>query len=468
MAEKKDEDFREHLYTIGKDGSRKWVYTQSVSGKFTRYRTLVAAALIVFLVALPWIRIAGEQAVRLNIPERRFTFFGMTLWATDTQFLFLTLGVLGASLFFFTALIGRVWCGWACPETVFLEFVFRPIEKLIEGDGARRLRLDQAPWTTQKLAKKGLKFSLYLIICWFLSSTALAYFVGREELLVMMTHSPFENWSLFVTTLALMGVLFFQFGWFREQFCTALCPYARFQSVLMDKHSLQVGYDPQRGEPRGKLRKKKHAGIEVGDCIDCGMCVRVCPTGIDIRNGLQLECIQCANCIDACDSIMKSIDRPLGLIRYDSEAKLLEQKQTHWMRPRIFLYAVFLLLFSTALIYNIFSQEDSEAKILRAKDAPFSYVEESILSNHLEIRISNKSKAGQSYQIEVSGDDAINVILPLNPYPVEPDSIATIPLFLHFPEKLIGQGDRAVQIEISTETGYKKTFSIPLVGPKPQ
>ncbi len=317
-SDSKESTYRDRLYTIDSRGNRKWVYPEIVWGRFLKSRTFVAYLLMATYLFSPWIRINGEHLILLDITERKFTFFGSVFWATDTIFLMFFLTSLGLILFLVTAVLGRVWCGWACPETVFLEFLFRPIERLIEGNATQRKRLDAAPWGVEKILRKGLKHVLSATLASVVANTALAYFIGTEKLLEVMTSSPIQNPVLFSVMISLMALMAFQFGWFREQFCTVVCPYARFQSVMLDPDSLVIGYDNNRGEPRGKKDKS-----DAGDCIDCKLCVRVCPTGIDIRNGLQLECINCAQCIDACDSIMHKIGRPLGLIRYDTERKLL-------------------------------------------------------------------------------------------------------------------------------------------------
>ena len=439
------DSFRDTLYTIDKSGKRKWVYPTLARGARWSQRVVVSALLLVIYLSMPWLTFAGEQAVFLDIFGRRFVFFGQIFFATDTIFLTLILAILGFSLFFFSAVFGRVWCGWACPETVFLEFVFRPLERIIEGKEAARRRLDQGPWTTEKILRKSLKLIVFSGISWVLASTALAYFVGRVPLLTMIAGSPFDHLGLFLLTLALMGVMLFQFGWFREQFCTVLCPYARFQSVLLDPHSIIVGYDKLRGEPRGKATKD--AAVKHGDCIDCGLCVRVCPTGIDIRNGMQLECIHCTQCADACDSIMTSIGKPRGLVRYDTEAGF-EGKKRHWLRPRVVIYAVLLLIAASALVFKLSTREYSEFRVVRAQhDSPFQVLPDGYIVNHFEVQISNKSRIDKALTFSTSdAGSTVRVVQPITPFPAPGNSIVRMPLFLHLAPELFASGTVKVEV----------------------
>lgn len=453
-------DFRETLYTVDKTGKRNWVYPTVVKGFFYRNRTVVIILLLLNYLSLPWLTVANKQAVFLDIFNRRFVFFGQTFWATDTGVLAIVLGALGVSLFFFTALLGRVWCGWACPETVFLEFVFRPIENLIEGSPAQRKKLDQGPWDLNKIIRKGLKYLVFIVLSWFIASTFLAYFLGRERLLEMMRHSPSQNIEMFVLTLAMMGVMLFQFGWFREQFCTVLCPYARFQSVLMDANSILVGYDKSRGEPRGK---SKDSGS--GDCVDCGLCLRVCPTGIDIRNGTQLECIHCAACVDACDSIMVKLNRPKGLIRYSTENQL-EGKAQKIFRPRVVIYGLILFIYFCAFIYYLSHRQLTDVRILRGKtDAPFSILENNRLINHFTLHVSNKGEEENNYFLKVHDNSQVEATVPLVPFNLKADSDASIPVFFQFNKELLHQGKASIEVEVYSEKGFSTLVKVTLLGP---
>lgn len=450
-------DFRDTLYTIDKRGHRKWVYPTFAPGAFFRRRAVVVYTLLALLLSMPWIPVGESQAILLDIPHRRFIIFGETFWATDTRFLFLLLISAGLSLFFFTSLLGRVWCGWACPQTVFLEFVFRPLERLIEGSNAQRLRRDTGAWTREKAGVKALKYLSFLGVSWFLASTLLAYFIGREPLLAMMADGPTAHVTTFVVTIFLMVLFLFEFGWFREQFCTVVCPYARFQSVLMDRDSVLVGYDRTRGEPRG--RKNEGAG----DCVDCGLCVRVCPTGIDIRNGTQLECIQCASCIDACTSIMNKLGREPGLIRYDTERGLLEGTR-RFLRPRIVVYGMLLTLLLGIFVTLLAVRKEGEFLVIRqSKAEPFQILPDGRIANQYKVHIGNKSEEVRSYRISLVRGDAVVLVTPVSPFPVPAGTAATMPLFIQF--NLDEFTGKSVLVQVEDEKGIIGRQEVPLLRP---
>jgi polyferredoxin len=318
----------ESVTTINANGSRRFIHPADVRGPWTRWRTLVGLALLAVYFALPWITINGHPAVFLDVAQRKFHLFGLTFVTQDLWVAFFLVSGLGFGLFYVTALLGRIWCGWACPQTVYLDFI-RRIERWLEGDAPARERLDRLPWTGEKLRKRGTKYVLFFLFAALLAHMFLTYYVSPAGLRSMMSEPPTQNWPSFVFVFLMTGAMWFDFVWFREQFCIVLCPYGRLQSALIDNDSLVIGYDSKRGEPRGKK------GTEgAGDCIDCRRCVHVCPTGIDIRQGLQMECIGCAACVDACDEIMTKLDRPRGLVRYDSSHGFAG-KARRILRPRI-------------------------------------------------------------------------------------------------------------------------------------
>jgi cytochrome c oxidase accessory protein FixG len=327
--------------TINQDGSRYFLHPADVQGKWNTFRRIFGFLLIAVYIALPWIPINGAPALFFDVENRRFHVFGLTLVTQDLWVLFFGISGLGFTLFFVTALLGRLWCGWACPYTVFLDHIFRRIERWIEGDAPTRKKLAAAPWTAAKITKRIIKHSLYALCATLIAHVFLSYFVSLERLYGYMGETPLAHATAFGVVAFLTAALWFCFGYFREQFCVIMCPYGRLQSALSDDDTINVGYDEVRGEPRGKK------GSTEGDCIDCRRCVTVCPTGIDIRNGLQMECIGCTACIDACDDIMRKIDRPTGLIRYDSLKGLAHEKR-RFLRPRVIAYTILGLLGMTA------------------------------------------------------------------------------------------------------------------------
>ncbi len=388
----------ESVSTINEDGSRRFIHPATVRGRFTRWRTIVGLALIVVYVALPWIRINGNPAVFLDVANLQFHFMGLTFVTQDLWLGFFLVTGIGFALFYVAALFGRVWCGWGCPQTVFLD-IARRIERWIEGESPERRRLDKAPWTTAKIVRRGLKHAALATFALLLAHVLLSYFISLPTLYRMMREAPGENWSAFLFVFVTAGALWFDFAWFREQFCIIMCPYGRLQSALLDSHSIVVGYAAQRGEPRGR---KGTSGA--GDCVNCLRCVQVCPTGIDIRQGLQMECIGCAACIDACDTVMDKIHRPRGLIRYDS-MNGLTGKPTRWLRPRILLYTALMLLGSAALTAALFTLRPMTVSLNRVPGIPYVTVQDTVRNQFL-VRVLNKHNEPAHFRVEIIGGPA--------------------------------------------------------------
>lgn len=388
----------ETLSTIRADGSRKFVHPSDVHGPFTTWRRVVALVLLVVYVALPWITVNGFPAVFLDVQQRRFHFFGLTLAAQDLWIGFFLVTGLALALFYVTSIFGRIWCGWTCPYTVFLEHLYRRVERWIDGDGPARRRLEDAPWSLSKISRRVFKHAVFIAISAVIAHVFLSYFVSIKSLYGMMRSSPAQHVEAFVIVVSLTGALYFSFSWFREQFCIILCPYGRMQSALTDDNSVVIGYDKKRGEPRGKVTAEKSAG----DCVDCRRCVQVCPTGIDIRNGLQLECIGCAACVDACDDIMIKLKRPKGLVRYDSHNGL-QGGRTRIIRPGTVFYTVVLLVWAAAFTVAITWISPLRASVVRMGGASF-YVDNGVIRNQFQLRVINKRNNASTYRIELAGD----------------------------------------------------------------
>ena len=384
------------LGSIHEDGTKKTLHPADVSGKFSRLRRWVALALIVIYVALPWIPVNGYPAVFLDVLNRRFHFMGLTLAVQDLWVGFFLVTGLGFGLFYVTALFGRVWCGWTCPYTVFLEHVYRRIERLVDGDAAARRSLDAAPWSAGKITRRAVKHALYIVTSLIVAHIFLSYFVSLHGLYDMMHESPQKHALAFGVMTVITAGFYGAFSWFREQFCVILCPYGRIQSALSDDHTVTIGYDKKRGEPRGK------AGAQgVGDCVNCLRCVQVCPTGIDIRNGLQMECIGCAACVDACDTIMVKLDRKPGLVRYASLVALQGGK-TRFVRGRTLLYTGMLLLGLGVFAYASSRIEPLRVNVLRMQGSPY-YVNAGMVRNQFLIRLINKRNEPRTFTLAMEG-----------------------------------------------------------------
>ena len=393
MSNIEDESFRDSIGTIDETGHRKFIFPKKPSGKLYEYRKIVSYFLLAILIANPFLKINGNQFMMFNVLERRFNIFGFPFWPQDFYLfvLFMILGVVFVILF--TVIFGRIFCGWICPQTIFLEMVFRRIEYWIEGDRGAQIRLAKQEWNAEKIRKKGLKWSIFLVISFFIANVFLAYLISSDELFKMIEDGPESHLSTLIALLIFTGVFYFVFVWFREQVCIIACPYGRLQGVLLDNKSINVAYDFVRGEKesgRAKLNKNEdRAASGKGDCIDCHQCVHVCPTGIDIRNGTQLECVNCTACIDECDSIMETVGLPKGLIRYASEDEI-EKKSKFQFTARMKGYTAVLVILIGVLTGLLFLRTDVEASILRLPGQLFQHKGDNI-SNVYTFKIINKT-----------------------------------------------------------------------------
>lgn len=414
--------------TIGDDGERVWLYVRRVVGRFVLLRYIVSWTLFLILFLAPWIDINGHPAIFLDLPQRRFYVFGLTFFATNAYYLLFVAGLIIFGIFLSSSTLGRAWCGWVCPQSVFMESFVRLIEEFIEGKPAQRKRLDREAWHIKKIIKKVSKWVVFIILAGMISTTTVAYFIGRQSVL----ESQFDPWSHPVATgifIFLTALLSFDFLWFREQVCLIVCPYGRFQSVLMDKHSVSVWYDVQRGEPRGKT-KIKESHQPLGDCVDCGLCIQVCPTGIDIRKGSQLECIQCAACVDACDSIMQQLNRATGLVRYSTEAELKGEK-TRYFRPRVLAYLLAFLGVLSALILTISLATSLDIRVTRMVDAPYEVLEHGQIKNGGQIRVSNHLNEPIMISVKLAAKDQdLSLVMPIQSLELKPASVNHLIFFL--------------------------------------
>lgn len=406
------------LSTLRQDGSRRWLYPKLSKGRFLFWRRIVAWVLIGIFSVIPFIKINGQPAILLDIIRREFHIFGVTFLPTDTFLLALLMLTVFLTIFFVTAVFGRVFCGWGCPQTVYMEFVFRPIERLFDGRAGLGGKPARPPAAWRSVAK----YIVFYALCLHLTHVFLSYFVGIEQLFQWSFGSPFEHPIAFTFIIAVSAVLMFHASVFREQLCIVACPYGRMQSVLLDRSSMIISYDENRGEARGKLGKKKReafkeknkpeaertVGLDVlklqGDCIDCGECVTTCPTGIDIRDGLQLECVGCAQCIDACNTIMEKVGRPKGLIRYTSQQALAGDGGGYAggiLRPRVFIYAALVTVVFGSFLFALTNRSMADVTPIREKGRPFVVVESGDILNQMRIKIVNRDSVAHDYTIDV-------------------------------------------------------------------
>ncbi|TQI69282.1 cytochrome c oxidase accessory protein FixG [Gramella sp. Hel_I_59] len=394
MEKEEHERFRDSIGTVTSEGKRSWVYPKKPDGILYKYRQWVSYFLLAILFAAPFLKINGNQFLMFNVLERRFNIFGTIFWPQDF-YLFVLMMLIGVVfVVLFTVAFGRIFCGWICPQTIFMEMVFRRIEYWIEGDRGKQIRLDKQRWNAEKIRKKATKWFIFFVISFLIANVFLAYLIGSDRLLLYIQEGPQAHLSTLISLLLFTGIFYFVFAWFREQVCIIACPYGRLQGVLLDNKSIVVAYDHKRGEKvEGRAKFRKNEDREAsgkGDCIDCFQCVQVCPTGIDIRNGTQLECVNCTACIDACNHMMDAVDLPQGLIRYASEENIEKQKKFRFT-PRIKGYAAVLFILVTVLSGMLFLRSDVEANILRLPGQLYEHKDGNIISNVYTFKLINKT-----------------------------------------------------------------------------
>ena len=440
------------LSTLNQDGTRRYIRPKLAHGRFLTRRRVIGLSLIALFVLLPRLRIEGRPALLIDLVTREIDVFG-AVFRPSEGFALALLGItIVLAVFFVTALFGRVWCGWGCPQTVYLELVFRPVERWLEGSRGQR-----ASWW-----RKSIKWTLYAAISFGLANVFLAYFVGTDRLEHWVFESPMDHVGGFMIVVGVSALMLFDFGWFREQMCTIACPYGRLQSVMLDRQSLIVGYDASRGEPRAHMRKKLPV-VGAGDCIDCSACVSVCPTGIDIRDGLQMECIGCTQCIDACDAVMDKVGRKRGLIRYTSQDELAG-KGRRILRVRTIVYPVLLALGLGLLIYEVANREATEIWIERVNGPAFVELPDGKISAQARIKLENKDEVERRYYLLLT--DSPGASLRSSPqWTIKPHKSLEIPLFIDVPRASFVGGKRSVYLRIHDSGGFERILHLTLLGP---
>jgi len=456
-----NDSFRDSIATIDKDGKRAWIFPTKPHGKLYNLRSYLSWFYLVVLFGLPFVKVHGEPLFMINVLERKFILFGMIFWPQD--FFIFGLGMLIFIVFIalFTVIYGRVFCGWACPQTIFMEMVFRKIEYWIEGDANHQRALKKAPWNAEKIRKKGLKYILFFVLSFLIANTFLSYIIGMDEVLKIASEPVSKHAGGFAAILIFTTVFFFVYSWFREQVCLIVCPYGRMQGVLLDKESIVVAYDYLRGEPRHKFTKKQESSY--GDCIDCALCVKVCPTGIDIRHGTQLECVNCTACIDACDYMMESVNRPKGLIRYDSERGIAEKRRIG-ITNRMKAYTAVLVILIGLEVFLVSTRSDYDATILRAKGMLYQDQPNDQVSNLYTIKLVNKTRDSLPVELRVENMDA-RIEIVGNSLGVKPEGLTNGGFFVFLNKKDIKERKTKLVIGVYSNTKKVKTVKTNFLGP---
>lgn len=451
------------LSTMNDDGTRFWIHPKLAKGRFLRGRQIVGYALIAMFVALPFIRIGGRPALLLDLVSRELSVFGLVFKPSD-GFVLMLLGLtVVLTVFLVTAMFGRVWCGWGCPQTVYLEHVFRPIERWLEGSPAQQKKLDATPGLKPR---RVLKWAIYLVIAFLLSNVFLAYFVGTDRLETWVLHSPADHIGGFSLVVGVAALMMFDFTYFREQTCIVACPYGRLQTVLLDKQSLIVGYDAKRGEPRSQPKKKLPVLNETrGDCVDCGACVAVCPTGIDIRDGLQMECIGCAQCIDACDTVMDKLQKPRHLIGYTSQ-DILAGKPKKLLRVRTIAYPALLVIVAGLLVWGVGSRESTKVWVDRIHGQAFVELPDGQVSSQVRLKLENESDDVRHYTVSLYKATDTKLRAGALVFEVKGRKSTEIPLFVDAPRSTFVGGKRSVTLRVSDDRGFARLLDVTLLGPE--
>ena len=468
------------LSTLERDGSRRWLKPRLSTGSWLSRRRVLAYLLILLFTAIPFLKVGGKPLLLLDVPARRFIIFGYTFLPNDMLLLaILLVGVL-LTIFLATAMFGRVWCGWACPQTVYMEFLFRPIERLFDGTTGRG-----GPAKKQRPAFIAwLKYPVYLVASFYLANTFLAYFVGTERLWQWVHQSPFQHPVPFLIVAFVTGAMLVDFCYFREQVCILMCPYGRFQSVLLDPSSLIVSYDAQRGEPRGKVQKRTLQALPIvsqtqpnvetstevaptrGDCVDCGLCVVTCPTGIDIRKGLQMECINCTQCIDACNAVMNKLSRPPNLIRYSNQRRDSGERVS-LLRPRLFIYMTLLAGLAATLAYLLITKKPFDAVVIRERGAPFTLANAGLTVRNLaQLNLTNRTEHALTLRLETPNQPDVTVQLVEADLSLEAQEKQVFHVEFLADRQAFHDGILDIVLRISVDDSVYRDLEFRLIGPR--
>ncbi|MDB0602251.1 cytochrome c oxidase accessory protein CcoG [Tenacibaculum maritimum] len=470
METPKNEQFRDSIGTINKEGKRSWVYPKKPNGKLYKYRSYTSYFLLFFLIAAPFLKIKGNQFLLFNVLERKFNVFGFPFWPQDFHLLVISMIIGVVFVILFTVVFGRIFCGWICPQTIFLEMVFRKIEYWIDGDRGKQIRLDKQAWNSEKIRKRLLKWFIFFIISFLIANVFLAYLKGSDLLIKYITGNPFHHISTLISLLIFTGVFYFIFAWFREQVCIIACPYGRLQGILLDNKTINVAYDYVRGEGKGgraKFNKKENRACSgKGDCIDCLQCVHVCPTGIDIRNGTQLECVNCTACMDECDHIMEKVGFQKGLIRYASEENIAK-KTPFKFSTRMKGYSAVLCILIGVLTGMLFLRNDVEATILRLPGQLYQHKENGIISNIYTYKVINKTTKEMnnvSYKL-LSHQGKIEIVTHQN-FSIPKQGLAEGTLFIELHQSALKREKVTLEIGVYAGTNLIETTTTNFLGPR--
>jgi len=471
MEAPSNETFRDSIGTITEDGKRNWIFPKKPSGRYYEKRKIVSYFLLAFLFAAPFIKVGGNQFLMFNVLERRFNIFGFPFWPQDFYLFVISMiiGVVFVTLF--TVGFGRIFCGWICPQTIFMEMVFRRIEYWIDGDRNKQRKLDRQKWDAEKIRKRLFKWFIFLVISFLIANIFLAYLIGSDKLIGYITDGPSAHTGTLIPLIIFTGVFYFVFAWFREQVCIIACPYGRLQGVLLDNKSIVVAYDHKRGEGeqgRKKFRKNEdRAALGHGDCIDCLQCVHVCPTGIDIRNGTQLECVNCTACIDECDHIMDSINLPKGLIRYASEDNI-EKKTPFKLTARMKGYIAVLNILIGVLVGLLLLRNDVEARVLRLPGQLYEHKDNNMISNVFTYKLVNKTTQRiEDIRFKLHGfDGVIKLVSIKDSFAIEPQDLAEGTMFIELKQSDLTGDKNKIRIDVYSQEELIESTSVNFLGPR--